>query len=167
MKEIHHKGQLSDNGLKENQTENKFYVYALVCPIDNIVRYVGATINLDLRFKQHIKELNSNSRKTEWIKFLSENNMFPTMKVLAILNTELNCRESESFFISKYRKTIYNSSSPRPYKINPIIKENQKVIIAHIPFNRDTHDKIKNEAKELGLTVSAYIRMLVLKDTSK
>ena len=37
-------------------------------------------------------------------------------------------------------------------------------IIVHIRFVRDLHDKIKVKAKSLGLTVSAYIRMVVLKD---
>lgn len=43
----------------------------------------------------------------------------------------------------------------------------KKDIVAHIRFDRGDYEKIKVKAKELGLTVSAYIRMLILKDTSK
>ena len=37
-----------------------------------------------------------------------------------------------------------------------------KKITAHIPFDRDLYDKIKANAKANGLTVSAYIRLIVL-----
>lgn len=40
----------------------------------------------------------------------------------------------------------------------------EKDIVAHIRFNRDDYGKIKAKAKELGLSVSAYIRMMLLKN---
>lgn len=36
-------------------------------------------------------------------------------------------------------------------------------IIVHIRFDRDLHEKIKAEAKKLGMPVSTYIKMSVLK----
>jgi len=33
-------------------------------------------------------------------------------------------------------------------------------IILHIRMNRELHNKIKAKAKELGLTVPAYLRMI-------
>lgn len=37
-----------------------------------------------------------------------------------------------------------------------------KKITAHIPFDRDLYEKIKIKAKEKSLTVSAYIRLVIL-----
>ena len=159
MKETLHKAQSLDNGLKESHQKNKFYVYALICPIDNQIRYIGATINPSIRFKQHLKDT-YNIRKKEWIDNLSASNELPEMIILDSFNEEAKCIESEQAFIDKYRDVIFNGLKKMPYRYN--ITGDSDQITAHIPFDRDLYDKIKANAKANGLTVSAYIRLIVL-----
>lgn len=40
----------------------------------------------------------------------------------------------------------------------------EKEIIAHIRFDRELYDKIKAKAKANGLTVSGFIRMVVIRE---
>lgn len=37
-------------------------------------------------------------------------------------------------------------------------------ITIHVRMDRDIHEKLSAKAKELGLTVSAYVRMVLNKD---
>lgn len=62
----------------------KTYVYGLLCPIENKVRYVGQSIQPALRFKAHLNSGNgvpSNARE-EWIKSLKEQNLKPELVIL-------------------------------------------------------------------------------------
>lgn len=115
MKETLHKAHSSENGLMQNHTENKFYVYALVCPIENMVKYVGATKNPDLRYKNHLKT-SVNKRKGDWIKSLNEKGKTPVMKILFSTNSITDCADKERFYINSYRLTILNSNSNFSYK---------------------------------------------------
>ena len=158
MKETLHKGQLSDNGLNESQQENRFYVYALVCPIDNIIRYIGATIDPDTRFKQHLKD-KTDCEKSNWIKSLCELNKKPIFEILSSHVNVNDCTVSELEYCKKYKDQIFNYKHPRPYKFNGDLD----ALKCHISFPPEDYKKIQDEAKKLGMPVSIYCKMLVLK----
>ena len=75
------------------------YIYTLSHPITNEVRYVGKTINLKRRYKQHLYD-KRHSYKASWVKSLKKDNLKPLMKVLEICKN--NWQEREIFWISQF-----------------------------------------------------------------
>jgi group I intron endonuclease len=75
------------------------YIYTLSHPITNEVRYVGKTINIKRRYKQHLYD-KRHSHKASWVKSLKNEGLKP---VLTILETcQDNWQEREIFWISQY-----------------------------------------------------------------
>lgn len=78
-------------------------IYSLIDPRDNIIKYVGKTVqSCESRYKQHIyqwkRENKNHNRVNNWIKFLSRINLKPIMKPLAFCN-ESNWKEYERGYI--------------------------------------------------------------------
>ena len=46
-----------------------FYIYVLVDPVSHLVRYVGQTVNLDTRYREHC---NGDKCTGEWVRSLSQ-----------------------------------------------------------------------------------------------
>lgn len=61
-----------------------FYFYVLVDPFDNQIKYVGRTVDLGNRFRNHIYEAKKNNRnkRERWIVSLMRKNSKPLMKVV-------------------------------------------------------------------------------------
>ena len=89
-----------------------FYIYGLICSIDNTIKYIGQAINPILRLKRHIKStIIKNGRKTKkeaWIQKLInlkiEQNI--QIKILEKCN-ENNVNEREIYYIQEYKKMGY------------------------------------------------------------
>jgi group I intron endonuclease len=75
------------------------YIYTLSHPITNEVRYVGKTINVLRRFKQHLHD-KRNSHKASWVKSLKSEGLKPIMTILETCTD--NWQEREIFWISQY-----------------------------------------------------------------
>ena len=79
------------------------YIYALVDPRYEKVRYVGKTINLQNRYEQHLYWFdNSNPRKDRWIKGLAKHGLKPELAILEQCN-QSNWEEREKYWIAYYR----------------------------------------------------------------
>jgi hypothetical protein len=79
-----------------------YYVYTLVDPRNNEVRYVGITINAEARLKQHIGEIGGNEKKVAWIKELKGQNLEPTMLVVDTADSVEQGRDRENYWIAYY-----------------------------------------------------------------
>jgi hypothetical protein len=74
------------------------YIYELLDPRTNEVRYVGKTKNLKKRYNAHLSNLGSMTKKTSWIKSLKAKNLKPIMRVIAV-TTEKHINNSEISYI--------------------------------------------------------------------
>jgi len=85
-----------------------YYIYALIDPTDNRIRYIGKTNNLKNRLKRHICDCKKHgfwTPKNQWIKSLINNNLKPIIKpLLETTKEEVNKYEIE--YIKKYRELI-------------------------------------------------------------
>ena len=85
-----------------------YYIYALIDPIDNRIRYIGKTNNIKERLKRHIKNCKKHgfwTPKNQWIKSLLDNNLTPQIQtLLETTKEEVNNYEIE--YIKKYRELI-------------------------------------------------------------
>ena len=75
------------------------YIYTLSHPITNEVRYVGKTINVKRRFKQHLYD-KRHSHKASWVKSLKSEGLKPIMTIVETCTD--NWQEREIYWINQY-----------------------------------------------------------------
>ena len=79
------------------------YIYALCDPRDDAIRYVGRTVNLKDRYRNHLKA-KWNTHRCCWIKGLKEIGLRPKMIILETV-VESECRDAEMWWIGHLRET--------------------------------------------------------------
>ena len=78
------------------------YIYGLVDPRDDRVKYVGKTVNLKERLSEHIRRCHEKrTPKNAWIVHLLGLGLSPTTQVIETCDEE-NWKEREKFWISSY-----------------------------------------------------------------
>jgi hypothetical protein len=89
--------------LKKRSSTRIVRIYALVCPFENKVKYIGKTIySLRHRLIQHMSQKSGSDAKKEWILKLKNTGNRPEIKLLEIVNPEDNWQTVEQYWISKY-----------------------------------------------------------------
>lgn len=76
------------------------YIYALVDPRTDQIRYVGKTVNLAVRLSQHLANSSGTNRKYEWLQELKALSLLPEIRVLAEVDSE-NCFVEEKLWIRR------------------------------------------------------------------
>jgi hypothetical protein len=85
----------------------KIYIYKLIDPITNEIRYVGKTTNIARRLQAHITRSKNNKYHTAcWVQSLVKRGLRPLIEKIEEC-TEDNWQERERYWIKEYRK-IYN-----------------------------------------------------------
>ena len=94
-----------------------YYIYALICPMDNIVKYVGCSKDPEQRLRASFNYRTvENKRKFEWFNLLKKDNNYPIIEILSN-STDIDIAiEEEQFYISKYRNTIFNAQHKVKYR---------------------------------------------------
>lgn len=85
------------------------YIYALIDPRTDHIRYIGKTNNPEIRLKNHLKsfQLSYKTKKNSWIKSLLKNNLKPTFEIIDIININ-DWSFWEKHYISLYRSWGFN-----------------------------------------------------------
>ena len=100
----------------------KGYIYILTCPITNLVRYIGQTINPERRYAQHCYLNNKNGKfhHLNWLKFLKNKNLKPIMTVID--ETEINnLNFLEIFYIDLFKSwgfDLTNTSRKEYFRVH-------------------------------------------------
>lgn len=83
---------------------NKMYIYALICPKDGSIKYIGASKNPNRRVGDHISraknEPDSNHDLTKWVCSLLSENLKPRLKVLEVVDKK-NWEDAEKRWIKQ------------------------------------------------------------------
>ncbi len=80
------------------------YIYMLIDPRNNRVRYIGKSNDPNKRYQMHLWDINnSNPRKRNWIKTLRQKGMKPILSVIEICSDD-EWQKRERYWIAKYRK---------------------------------------------------------------
>lgn len=80
----------------------KIFIYILVDPISNQIRYVGKTTDVKRRIRRHISErFLHDSYKDRWIRKLIDNNHYPEIETIDIVSKD-NWGYWEQFYISYF-----------------------------------------------------------------
>lgn len=94
---------------KENP---RWVIYALRCPRQGKIRYIGKSSNVKTRYKQHLKDAGTESYKKLWIQKLNENGLFPVLEIMDTATTEPEAREKENKHVGDHLGTVYNIFMP-------------------------------------------------------
>lgn len=87
----------------------KIYIYAIKDPRDYQIKYIGKTIDINRRFKEHLQDsyLKDNTYKNNWIKKLLSENLQPIFEVVEECCEDI-WEERERFWISYYKEIGFN-----------------------------------------------------------
>jgi group I intron endonuclease len=88
----------------------EIFIYKLIDPISNEIRYVGKTKNtLTKRLYEHltVRNLKPNNHKNNWIKLLLSLNVKPKIELIEIVNAN-NWIQKEIYWINYFRENGYN-----------------------------------------------------------
>lgn len=58
------------------------FIYGLIDPETNMLRYIGKSVNPPVRLRQHISKRNKNTHKNKWIQKLIKNNLKPLLMII-------------------------------------------------------------------------------------
>jgi group I intron endonuclease len=83
------------------------YIYSLVDPRTNQIRYVGKTVNFQKRLKHHINENRNRTHKEQWIHGLKKQGLLPQLEILDIV-PETEWQFWESWWISLLRSWSFD-----------------------------------------------------------
>lgn len=79
------------------------YIYSLSNPINNEVRYIGKSTNIENRYKQHIKKCQKEmTHKCSWIKSLQTENLKPKIEVVDTVESN-EWQFWEKYWISQFK----------------------------------------------------------------
>ena len=86
------------------------YIYGLIDPTSELIKYIGKTIDTKERLRNHISESKKgNSYKCIWIRSLLKRNLKPVLKVLKICPLS-DFIKYESYYISMYKSNKLTNS---------------------------------------------------------
>jgi group I intron endonuclease len=103
------------------------FIYALIDPRDNLIKYIGRCKNLKHRMMCHLTptELNNGTKKSNWIKELLENDLKPIMiEIDHVPKKEQKNKETE--WIKFYDKKNLTNLSDGPGTLGCIVSEESK-----------------------------------------
>ena len=83
------------------------YIYALCCPVEKKIKYIGKSNNPKSRFRKHKQMSDKNHQKNEWIKSLLEIGLEPILEIVEKVPID-TWKEKEKLYIKKYSNSILN-----------------------------------------------------------
>jgi DNA-binding XRE family transcriptional regulator len=74
------------------------FIYSLVDPRDDTVRYVGCAIDVEERFNQHLRD-NGNTSKCKWLTELKKQGLLPRLEILEVVDGFFSAFSREDYWI--------------------------------------------------------------------
>ena len=121
------------------------YIYKLIDPRNNKIRYVGKTINIKRRYKQHLYEKDK-SHKSLWVQSLRNQKLKPIIEILENCNYD-NWKEREIYWIKQFDNlTNLQEGGGSDYVKTTPDETKLKLSLAHLGVLKDDEWK-----KNIGL----------------
>ena len=135
------------------------YIYSLKDPKDYQIKYIGKTIDVERRRREHSQiHRNKKSKKNSWIIHLTKNGMQPIMEILEECE-ESNWIEREKYWIQYYKELGFDlknmtlggeSNDGYIFTKEDRLKQSKSQKLRHkiTPFSKETRKKLSEKAKE-------------------
>ena len=139
--------------------ENNVYIYGLKDPRDNQIKYIGKTVDIDRRIKEHNQiHRNKKSKKNSWITHLIRNGMQPIMEVLEECE-ESRWVERERYWIRYYKELGFDlknmtlggeGNNGYVFTTEDRLKQSESQKLRHktTPFSMETREKLSKKARQ-------------------
>lgn len=125
-----------------------FFLYALRCPLENVFKYIGLSVNPELRLKQHLSDLSYNKEKTEWVENLKSLNLRPDLVIIESFIDRAEASKKEIEYINLHRSTLLNSpKGVISYPVERIGSSLEKMLEVTFTTHSEVIDKLKIIAK--------------------
>jgi len=132
----------------KNKKDIKIYIYVLIDPDTEQIRYIGQTNNIKKRYLYHIYEAlhpeyssSPNTHKNRWIRKLNSKNKKPIIKIIEATDYE-HRNEKELYWIDHYKNlnykltnTINGSTETQNYKREKGLKVEKTQLFLKIKKN--------------------------------
>lgn len=132
------------------------YIYALLEPDKETVRYVGATCNVAQRLQGHLTTPDGSAEKYHWIQSLLAKREKPRVVVLETTN-EVDARSREAYWINFHKSDLLLNANKGGYSV----KKPACDVTVTMRLNKDFLDKVKNLAILRGLNYQSMIKQWV------
>jgi len=136
----------------------EIYIYTLSHPITNEVRYVGKTINIKRRYKQHLYDKRG-SHKASWVKSLKNEGLKPIMNIVEICTLD-NWEIQEKYWIRQFDKlTNLKSGGNDGYQRITTEETKEKIRQANLgkTLSKEHKKKISDNAIKRPISIDGVI----------
>lgn len=118
-----------------------YTIYSLIDPRNHTTRYVGITVDVYQRFKQHIRCDGCNPEKDAWIQELKEKQLLVIMQSLEQVETLEEALRQEQYWIKHYSRlgVLLTNSAVTGVKVKRI--QQVKAKVKNIPSRKDIERK--------------------------
>jgi group I intron endonuclease len=107
------------------------YIYKLTDPKNNEVRYIGKTINIKRRYKQHLYDKRK-SHKSSWVQSLRNQKLKPILEILETCEND-NWKEREIYWIKQFNNlTNLKEGGGSDYVRTTSDETRQRISLKHI-----------------------------------
>ena len=133
------------------------YIYTLSHPITNEVRYVGKTINIRRRYKQHLYDKRQ-KHKYAWIQSLKNEGLKPVLTIIE--ECETNWQEREIYWIKQFDNLInYLEGGGSDYVRVTSEETKEKIRQANLGkvLSEDHKNKIKDSSNKKKVSVNGVV----------
>lgn len=124
------------------------YIYKLIDPRNNEVRYIGKTINIKRRYKQHLYDKRK-SHKSSWVQSLRNEKLKPILELLETCDID-NWKERENYWIKQFNNlTNLKEGGGSDYirTTSDETKEKMRLKYTGRKLSQDWKDNIKESTK--------------------
>lgn len=134
------------------------YIYTLSNPTTKEVRYVGKTINIKRRYKQHLYDKRI-KHKYSWVQSLKNEGLKPLLTVIEVCD-QTNWQEREKFWITQFDNLINFLDGGGTNYTKPTSEETkEKIRQANLGKKKseDHKNKLRNSANKKSITIDGII----------
>jgi group I intron endonuclease len=119
----------------------KIFIYSLSHPITNEIRYIGKTVNIKQRYKDHLYRFKKD-RKSQWIKSLLRENLKPIMQVIEECSPD-NWEEREKYWITQFDNLTNLTEGGGKHRMTEETKEKIRKAMLGKPKSEQTKEKLR------------------------
>src|SRR5437660_7006885 len=93
-------------------------IYALIDPRENTISYIGCAVDIEKRFKEHLKD-RANTPKCQWLAELKRRGLSPQLEILETSRSFFNAFNRENYWINKMLSAGVPLTNSIVMKCNP------------------------------------------------
>ena len=137
--------------------KNVIYIYSLIDPDTNEVRYIGKTSNIKRRYYEHTTNIKSNSHKSNWIRNLHTDGKSPILNIIEECNYG-DWELREKYWISQFNNLTNGTEGGEDGRMTPQVRE--KLSALNSGKNNPCFGKIWTDEERKRLSESRRNRIL-------